>query len=233
MRDTDPYEAWYRRRWVLPAAVVVGLLLGLAPAFLFAGIVLVLRGRRVLGGALVGVGVALLAATVTLLVTTRPYRIPSAAMTPTLAVGDRILATRGGGGSVGDIVVFYPPTGAGVDLRCGARVPRGAMCSRPVPGIDRSTKFVKRIVAGPGDTVTLRRGHVLRNGRRVAEPYVTDCDTDCDFPRAIRVPPHHVFVLGDNRGSSADSRFWGPVPETAIIGHAVFRYWPLSRFGTP
>lgn len=233
MRDIDPYETWYRRRWVLPAAVVGGLVIGLAPAFLFAGIVLVLRGRRVLGGALGGVGVVLLAVAVTLLVTTRLYRIPSAAMTPTLAVGDRILATRGGGGSVGDIVVFHPPPGAEVDLRCGARVRRNAMCSRPVPGTDGSMTFVKRIVAGPGDTVALRRGHVLRNGREVTEPYVTDCHTDCDFPRGIRVPPHHVFVLGDNRGNSADSRFWGPVPETAIIGHAVFRYWPLSRLGTP
>jgi signal peptidase I len=83
--------------------------------------------------------------------------------------------------------------------------------------------FVKRVVAGPGDLIAIVGGHVVRNGVREAEPYAASCDPGaaCDFPTAVRVPPDEYYVLGDNRGVSDDSRFWGPVPSGWIIGTVV------------
>jgi signal peptidase I len=83
-------------------------------------------------------------------------------------------------------------------------------------------KFVKRIVAAPGDTLAIVDGHVIRNGVRAREPYIRPCATraaaQCSFPVPIRIPPDHWFLLGDNRGESDDSRFWGPVPTAWIVG---------------
>lgn len=80
--------------------------------------------------------------------------------------------------------------------------------------------FVKRIVAGPGDTISIVAGHAIVNGKRQADAYIKACSAGepCDFPRATKIPAGHWFVLGDNRGESEDSRFWGPVPTQWIIG---------------
>ena len=133
---------------------------------------------------------------------------------------------------MGDLVVARPPTGA-VDDRCGVR--RGddsrAPCARATPGL-ADVKFIKRVVAGPGDTIAFRHGLVIRNGRAVKEPYARPCtDEGCELPEAIRVPPGTWFLAGDFRGESADSRFWGPVPTAAITGIVKYRYWPLGRAG--
>jgi signal peptidase I len=89
------------------------------------------------------------------------------------------------------------------------------------------------VVAVGGDTIALRDGHTIRNGRRAPEPFAAPCGggSGCDFPRAIRVPAGSVFLLGDNRGGSLDSRFWGPVPVSWVIGEAVAGYWPPRRAG--
>ena len=96
--------------------------------------------------------------------------------------------------------------------------------------------FIKRIVGGPGDTIAVRRGRVIRNGKVADEPFISDtCETGagaaCDLPVPIKVPPGHWFMMGDNRGQSDDSRFWGPVPEGWIIGPAFATYWPPDRIG--
>jgi signal peptidase I len=168
----------------------------------------------------------------------KPYRIPSASMEPTLKVGERVLVNRfshrlGAEPQVGDIVVFHPPAGAAESpARCGVAVASNAVCSAPTQGRSGQT-FIKRVVAVGGDTVAVRDGRVRRNGRRVSEPYVAACGggEGCDLPLPVPVPRGHVFLMGDTRGNSTDSRFWGPVPVSWVIGEAFASYWPPRHVG--
>jgi signal peptidase I len=168
----------------------------------------------------------------------KPYRIPSESMVPTLTIGQRVLVNRIGARfgdpEVGDVVVFHPPVGAERSTQCGGgQPPPGQVCLSPSKR-EAKVNFIKRVVAGPGDRIKIVGGHVIRNGKRVSEPYTRDCGgTDgCDFPREVTVPAGHWFMMGDNRGSSDDSRFWGPVPTSWIIGQAFATYWPPKRIGT-
>jgi signal peptidase I len=88
-------------------------------------------------------------------------------------------------------------------------------------------------VAGPGDTIYIKDGHVYRNGVREKDSYTEPCgDADgCNFLSPIKIPPGDYFMMGDNRGASDDSRFWGPVPDKWVIGVAFFTYWPPDRIG--
>jgi len=86
----------------------------------------------------------------------------------------------------------------------------------------------------PGDRLKVLGGRVYIDGRLRKEPFIrpdTSCPI-CNLPREITIPPGHFFMMGDNRGQSADSREWGPVPKKWIIGHAFFTYWPPGRIGT-
>lgn len=170
----------------------------------------------------------------------KPYRIPSGSMEPTLAVGQRVLVNRIGmdfsDPHVGEITVFHPPEGAEQE-QCGP-IPHtirlgGEACSQPVPKKDGGVNFIKRIVAGPGDTISISEGHVIRNGVREKDSYIRACgaSAECNFPKPIKIPAGHWFMMGDNRGESDDSRFWGPVPTGWIIGGAVATYWPIDRIG--
>ena len=167
----------------------------------------------------------------------KPFRIPSESMVPTLEIGQRVLVNRIGARfsdpEVGDVVVFHPPAGAEEDNQCGAGVPpTGQPCARPTPQ-RADVNFIKRIVAGPGDRLELRDGHVILNGERQSEPYTQPCQGSegCTYPTPITIPPDHYFMMGDNRGESADSREWGPVPKKWIIGKAFATYWPPDRLG--
>jgi len=108
----------------------------------------------------------------------------------------------------------------------------GAACSEPEPE-KSSVNFIKRIVAGPGDVISIVDGHVIRNGVREKDSYIRECGTspECNFPTPIKIPAGHWFMMGDNRGESDDSRFWGPVPTKWIIGGAFATYWPPDRIG--
>ncbi len=175
----------------------------------------------------------------------KPYRIPSGSMEPTLAIGQRVLVNRIGMDfsepHVGEIAVFHPPVGAELQ-ECGPTphtvTPGGAACSEPVPQ-ESSVNYVKRIVAGPGDEIYIKDGHVYRRaggkGQFVAEQdsYIKACgsSSECNFTTPIRIPAGHWFMMGDNRGDSDDSRFWGPVPTGWIIGQAIATYWPPDRIG--
>jgi|SRR5579884_604750 len=175
----------------------------------------------------------------------KPYRIPSPSMVPTLQVGQRVLTNRlTSHPGLGDIVVFHPPRGAdqNSDPICGApgegNNPNGGEFPQPcgVPTPQESTQtFIKRVVGLPGDRIAIWDGHVIRNGVREKDSYIEPCDPgtpSCNFRTPITVPPGDYFMMGDNRGDSDDSRFWGPVPSKWIIGVAFFTYWPPDRIGT-
>ncbi|MGB7587934.1 MAG: signal peptidase I [Solirubrobacterales bacterium] len=167
----------------------------------------------------------------------KPYQIPSESMEPTLDVGQRVLVSRFlyhfQDPSPGDIVVFHPPAGADNGTECGVPHSPRQSCPRPTAA-ESSQNFVKRIVAGPGDTLRIRDGHPVVNGvEKTDEPYTEPCGAApaCNLPKPIVIPPDSYFMMGDNRGASDDSRFWGPVPRKWIIGKAFATYWPLDRIG--
>jgi signal peptidase I len=152
------------------------------------------------------------------------YSIPSGSMEPTLQIGDRIVVDKLSyhlhGVGTSDIVVFSTP-------------PNEDCAGPPVADL------VKRIIAGPGQTISLSDGRVSINGRILPEPWLpTDLQTDTypgpssapySLHHAYRVPQGDVFVMGDNRPQSCDSRYWGPIPESTIVGKVDARIWPLSR----
>lgn len=147
-------------------------------------------------------------------------------MEPTLHNGERVLVLRTGAwlhrfglGSYrpGDIVFFPDP-------------------SRKETGLDRilgKHLLIKRIVAGPGDTVAMRAGELLVDGRPRPERYLAGAFRGVGSVPRIRIPPGHVFVMGDNRRPTAsfDSRSFGPVAAGSIEGRAVLVIWPLVRRG--
>lgn len=166
----------------------------------------------------------------------KPYRIPSESMEPTLDIGQRVLVNRTiyhfRDPKIGDVVVFHPPLGSETN-QCGRQDKQlDQPCPRPTP-TRADVNFIKRIVAGPGDRLRIEKGRPVINGRTPPESFTLPCGggDSCDFPEEITVPPGHFFMMGDNRGASDDSRFWGPVPRKWIIGRAFFTYWPPRRVG--
>jgi signal peptidase I len=167
----------------------------------------------------------------------KPYQIPSPSMEPTLDVNERVLVNRFiyhfTDPEVGDVVVFHPPAGANGTNECGVEdLPPNEAC--PEPTAEKSdTNFIKRIVAGPGDTLSIEDGQPVVNGERPEEDFIMPCGggTACNLPEEITIPPDHYFMMGDNRGASQDSRFWGPVPRDWIIGQAFGTYWPPQKIG--
>jgi signal peptidase I len=165
----------------------------------------------------------------------KPFRIPSESMVPTLAVGQRVLVDRVsyhfGDPDRGDIIVFKPPAGADENV-CGVRHSDESPC--PHPTKKRSdTNFIKRVVAVGGDRIKVLGGRVYINGKRQKEPFIHPDDQCgiCNLPQEITIPKGQFFMMGDNRGESADSREWGPVPKKWIIGRAFVTYWPPGRWG--
>jgi signal peptidase I len=167
----------------------------------------------------------------------KPYRIPSPSMYPTLHPGQRVLTNRlVSHPGVGDIVVFHPPAGADpVTPVCGdpnQGAGHSQACDQPTTPESNQT-FIKRVVGDPGDTIYIENGHVYRNGVKERDSYIAPCGSDpsCNFRTPIKIPPDEYFMMGDNRGASDDSRFWGPIPGRWIIGVAFFTYWPPDRIG--
>jgi signal peptidase I len=171
----------------------------------------------------------------------KPYQIPSESMEPTLEPGQRVLVNRlsehlGWDPDPGDIIVFHPPVNAvdpGEECTDSMRAPGQACAVHGAAPADDT--FIKRVVAGPGDRLSIVDGIPVVNGERFTGDWeIVPCsegDHDCDFPAEITVPAGEYFMLGDNRPGSDDSRFWGPVPRDWIIGEAIATYWPPNRLG--
>ncbi len=177
------------------------------------------RARRKRSGAAVAIEwlvILALALTVALLVratVVQTFFIPTPSMVPTLKVDDRLLVDkitlRTRDVRRGDIVVF----------------------ERPETFTDTTIKdLIKRVVGLPGETLEGRDGAVWVNGKRLDEPYLVKGVTTSDFA-PVKVAVDHYFVMGDNRPESFDSRFWGTVEREKIIGRALLRVWPPTRFG--
>jgi signal peptidase I len=154
------------------------------------------------------------------------FKIPSGSMKPTLLERDRLMVNK---------------------LRYGPRVPFTK--SKRLPGFtepkrgdvivfvypsDPSRDFIKRLVALEGEEVEIREGRIYINGLMVEQPSIKNIFyyNGTHYGKegeSFKVPEGHVFVLGDNSGSSSDGRVWGFVPNENIIGRAEFIYWPLNR----
>ena len=141
----------------------------------------------------------------------QPVKVEGTSMAPLLSDQERIFINkfvyRFEAIHRGDVVVFWYP-------------------------LDRSKSFIKRVIALPGETVTIRQGVVTVNGTVVPEPYVPLQYEDVSDYGPTRVPADSYFVMGDHRISSNDSRVFGPVPSQFIYGRAVFAYWPVDHFGS-
>lgn len=160
------------------------------------------------------------------------FWIPSGSMEPTLMINDRVLVEklsyRFGTIHEGDIVVFVHNEG-------GSPAPAGNLITRLFSDLGQavgiaqpsSKDFIKRVIGLPGDHLFCRGGHVYRNGAELSEPYLPPGTYTACSP--VTVPAGMIFVMGDNREDSEDSRVFGPVPESAVVGHAFMRIWPPSR----
>jgi signal peptidase I, bacterial type len=170
----------------------------------------------------------------------KPYEIPSGSMLPTLHLGQRILVDRVGthfaDPKVGDIYVFHPPKSETcADPHAGQNA-NGQTAGRACDVAQTSESgdtYVKRVVGLPGDRISIRDGHVFRDGKAEKDSYTIPCEGsgECNFPRTITVPRGDYYMMGDNRPDSQDSRFWGPVPKAWLIGEAFLTYWPPDRVG--
>lgn len=170
--------------------------------------------------------VALVAALLIKTFAIQAFYIPSGSMEPTLKPGDRVLVNKLSYDfhqiHIGDVIVFRRP-------------PRDT-----TPGID---DLIKRVVALGGETVQVKDCGVWVNGKEEAQPwepkgwqsplseYCTTWPAGTFLPNPYTVPKGDVFVMGDNRGNSYDSRYWGPLPDNYIVGRAFVRIWPIGRIG--
>lgn len=149
----------------------------------------------------------------------QPVVVEGSSMMPHLKAGERLIVNklvyyqiksyRWGHFERGDVVVFWYPNNPG-------------------------KSYVKRVIGLPGETIDIRNGRILIDGKVLEEPYLDPNYNQ--HPRNVRnlpkkIEPHHYFVMGDNRDDSSDSRDWGVVPEKYIYGKVFFRYWHPSNIG--
>ncbi|HWF16103.1 MAG TPA: signal peptidase I [Acidimicrobiales bacterium] len=184
------------------------------------------RSTRWLREAVIVVLVAVVVAVLLRTFVVQTFYIPSGSMEPTLQVGDRILVNKLSyhlhGVGRGDIVVFSRPP----NENCGG------------PEVN---DLVKRVIGLPGEVISVSGGHVDVDGRRLDESWLPSAEQGVTKPgpggtaysleQSYRVPANDYFVMGDNRTDSCDSRFWGPISKSLIVGKVEMRVWPVSSLG--
>jgi len=144
-----------------------------------------------------------------------PRFIPSDSMFPTLEIGDRLVIEKVSyyfrPPQFGDIIVFNPPS------------------QLQEIGYAADQAFIKRVIGQPGQVVEVKKGQVYVDDQPLFERYIAEEPNYQLLP--VKVPENSYFVMGDNRNDSNDSHVWGFLPKENIIGRAVFRFWPIERFG--
>lgn len=195
------------------------------------------RGRRFLGSTPFLIFVALAVAILVKTFVIQAFYIPSESMVPTLQVGDRVFVSKfmfdGGDIARGDVIVFENPNPGELPQRSAVGgvlhwLGEGIGLAQP-----ENEDFIKRVIALPGETIEIRDNVVYIDGKKLDEPYLTDAarQSNGDYPLHT-VPDDALFVMGDNRGNSADSRFGlGFVPLDKVIGKAFVLIWPPSHIG--
>jgi len=168
------------------------------------------QGRGVMHSWLRDLVVSVVASALIIIFLYQPVRVEGTSMLPVLEDQDRLfinkLAYRVGEIHRGDVVVFLYPH-------------------------DHEKSYIKRVIAGPGDTLKIDHGLVYVNGAPVVEPYVPKRFADDRSQPEMTVPAHDYFVMGDHRSISSDSRDFGPVDRELIYGKAAFVYWPMDQAG--
>ena len=161
------------------------------------------------------------------------FYIPSESMTPQLQVNDRVLVSKVSyrlhRPNRGDIVVFdCPRSSCRHEQEGGNAVARFLRAvGEGVGVIQPSTEeFIKRVIGLPGETLEAREGDIYVDGRRLVEPYLPAGTRTVNLP-ATRVPVGRLFVMGDNRGNSSDSRVFGPIARSTVVGRTILKVWPL------
>ena len=163
------------------------------------------------------------------------FYIPSGSMEPTLDISDRVLVEkvsfRFGDVNDGDVIVFVHDL-PGVEPERGNPVARFFSGLGQAVGVaaPSSRDFIKRVVGTPGDRISCQQGRLYRNGQPVSEPYLAS-GTTTENCTAVTVPPGKLYVMGDNRNNSEDSRTFGPIERSSVVGRAFVRIWPFSHTG--
>jgi len=138
----------------------------------------------------------------------QPFRVEMTSMVATLEPNDLVLVEKISyklhKPQRGDVVVFVPPN-------------------------DPTQRYIKRVIGLPGETIKIQNGIVYINGKPLNEPYISSSMPD--YPEE-KIPQDSVFVMGDNRAVSLDSRSFGPIKISSIIGRAILVYWPINHFQT-
>ena len=135
---------------------------------------------------------------------TIPGLVPSESMDPTLKVEDLVIYQKTDSVEIGDVVLFKYP-------------------------YDKSRKYVKRVIADEGDRIEIQGSDVYVNGTVIEEPYIKEEWTGNMIE--VVVPANHLFVMGDNRNNSEDSRFFGSISKADVVGKGTFVLFPLKRMG--
>ena len=181
------------------------------------------------------IGAALLIAVLIKTFLFQAFWIPSSSMEDTLLIYDRVLVSKlsyeFSDISQLDVIVFDDP-------RAGFEQPEEGAIERAIRNLKESiglatpqSEFIKRVIGLPGDVVEGRDGSVFVNDVRLVEPYLKQPDLPIRPFGPVTVPPDSLFMMGDNRRASQDSRFFGPIPVDDVVGRAFVIIWPLGRAG--